>query len=61
MIADGSPAEMAGIATLCRFGTFSGTGAKLAHGFGQTAVASGPLTITALAQAHHDLRRSGRA
>jgi hypothetical protein len=38
----GAPEDVGALCSLARFGTFSGTGRRLAHGFGQTVVADAP-------------------
>lgn len=56
------PSEtVAALATLARFGTFSSTGRRLAHGFGQTVMAARPLDWNALVQLHAPLARDARA
>lgn len=52
----GSPQDLACAVALTRFATFSGTGRRLAFGFGQTAVASEPLSWSKLLAVHLPMR-----
>lgn len=56
----GDPRDVAAIAAITRFATFSGTGKRLAHGFGQTVVGSRPASWEALLAAHLPLRQRPR-
>lgn len=54
----GDPEEVGLLCSLARFGTFAGTGRRLAHGFGQTFVADRVARWPALVAAHRPVARS---
>lgn len=52
--ASGDPADVTAACALARFGSFAGTGRRLAHGFGQSACAGIPLEWAQIFDSHLD-------